>query len=73
VLVVPSPKFHCQEVGVPAVVSANWTVSPGPGVAGLNTKVALDVSGMMVTVRLALLLLAPAVATSDTFLNPEAV
>jgi hypothetical protein len=40
---------------------------------GLNTKVALDVSAMTVMVLLALLLLAPAEATSDTFLKPDAV
>jgi hypothetical protein len=35
VLVEPSPKFHCQEVGVPVEVSVNWTVCPTLGVAGL--------------------------------------
>jgi hypothetical protein len=72
VLVDPSPKLHCQELGVPVVVSANWTVCPGPGVVGLKTKVALDVSDMTVTVRLVLLLVAPAVARSDILRNPGA-
>jgi hypothetical protein len=36
VLVPPSTKFHCQEMGVPADVSVNWTVCPGTGEAGLK-------------------------------------
>ena len=35
VLVVPSPKFHSQEVGDPADVSVNWTTCPATGEVGL--------------------------------------
>jgi hypothetical protein len=35
VLVVPSPKFHCQEVGDPVEVSVNCTAWPAVGDAGL--------------------------------------
>ncbi|MGA2362179.1 MAG: hypothetical protein ABSG73_06925 [Candidatus Aminicenantales bacterium] len=33
--VVPSPKFHSQDVGDPVDVSVNWTVCPAFGDAGL--------------------------------------
>lgn len=51
VLVPPSPKSHSQEVGSPADVSANITVCPIVGEAGLNAKVAVAGAGMMVIVR----------------------
>jgi hypothetical protein len=35
VLVIPSPKFHCQEVGEFVEVSVNWTVFPVAGDPGL--------------------------------------
>jgi hypothetical protein len=35
VLVPPSPKFHCQEVGPPVDVSVNCTACPAAGDAGL--------------------------------------
>jgi hypothetical protein len=35
VLVDPSPKFHCQEVGAPTEVSVNCTACPAAGEAGL--------------------------------------
>jgi len=35
VLVPPSPKFHCQEVGLPVDVSANATDCPAAGDVGL--------------------------------------
>jgi hypothetical protein len=38
VLEVPSPKFHCQEVGLPADVSVNCTDWPVAGEAGLDVK-----------------------------------
>ena len=69
-LVDPSPKSHFQEVGSPDVVSANWTVCPGPGVVGLKMKDAEVAAGMMVMllddVREPVLLL----ATKLTFRNP---
>jgi len=34
VLVVPSPKFHSQEVGDPVEVSVNCTACPAVGAAG---------------------------------------
>jgi hypothetical protein len=58
VLVVPSPKFHCQEVGEFVDVSVNWTACPAVGVAGLYVNDAAPAEGMTVTVRL--LVLAPA-------------
>jgi hypothetical protein len=38
VLVVPSPKFHCQEVGDPVEVSENCTACPAIGAAGEKVK-----------------------------------
>ena len=35
VLVFPSPKFHCQELGLPVDVSVNWTDCPAAGDVGL--------------------------------------
>ena len=55
VLVAPSPKSHDQEVGPPGDVSANITVCPTVGEAGLKTKVAVAGAGMMVSVRIVLL------------------
>jgi hypothetical protein len=37
-LVPPSPKSHCQEVGVPAEVSVNATAWPGEGEDGVKEK-----------------------------------
>jgi hypothetical protein len=42
VLEVPSPKFHSQELGVPADVSVNWTTCPAAGEAGLKVKDAVS-------------------------------
>jgi hypothetical protein len=38
VLVDPSPKFHCHEVGDPVDVSVNCTVWPATGEVGLKLK-----------------------------------
>jgi hypothetical protein len=73
VLVAPSPKFHCQEVGPPEVVSANCTASPGPGVEGLKTKVASADEGRTIRVLVALFEAVLVAATRVIFLNPEAV
>jgi hypothetical protein len=54
VLDVPSPKFHCQEVGVPVEVSVNWTDCPTTAEAGLKVKEAVR-AVVTVTVRLTLL------------------
>jgi hypothetical protein len=43
VLVAPSPKFHCQDVGEPVEVSVNCTACPAAGDAGLKLK---DAEGM---------------------------
>jgi hypothetical protein len=45
VLVVPSPKFHDQEVGLAVDMSVNWTACPAVGVAGLkvNDEVRTDI------------------------------
>ena len=37
-LVPPSPKLHCQEVGLPVDVSVNCTIWPVVGEAGLKVK-----------------------------------
>jgi hypothetical protein len=59
VLVAPSPKFHCQEVGLPVEVSVNCTACPVTGEAGLYVKDAVSAdAGNTATVRL-------------TFLEPE--
>jgi hypothetical protein len=71
VLDAPSPKFHRHEVGDPEVVSANCTVCPGPGVVGLNTKVASEVLGRTVRVRIALLLAVPFAMVRVAFWNPD--
>ena len=42
VLVAPSPKFHCQDVGLPVEVSVNCTAWPGAGEAGLLVKEAVS-------------------------------
>jgi hypothetical protein len=54
VLVLPSPKFHCQEVGKPADVSVNCTAWPADGDAGLKVKDAAR-AGSTLTGWLALL------------------
>jgi hypothetical protein len=59
VLVVPSPRFHCQEVGDPAEVSVNCTACPAAGELGVKVNDAPR-AGTTVTVRLA-------------FLEPEAL
>jgi hypothetical protein len=54
VLVDPSPKFHCHEVGGPEEVSVNCTACPAVGEAGLNVKDAESVDeGSTVSVWLA--------------------
>jgi hypothetical protein len=56
VLVEPSPKFHCQEVGDPVELSVNCTAWPATGEPGANVKDAVSVGeGITVSVRLALL------------------
>jgi hypothetical protein len=49
----PSPKLHCQEVGVPVEVSVNCTDWPVAGEAGLKVKDAVSAVAT-VTVRLKL-------------------
>jgi hypothetical protein len=73
VLVAPSPKFHCQEVGFPEVVSANCTDCPGPGVAGLKTKVAGEGKGITVRVLVALFEVVLLATMRVIFRNPGAV
>jgi hypothetical protein len=51
VLVVPSPKCHCQEVGVPVEVSVNCTAWPAPGEDGLYVNEAEEAEGITVIVR----------------------
>jgi len=73
VLVAPSPKLHCQEVGPPEVVSANCTVCPGPGVVGLKTNVAGESAGTTVTVFVAFFEMVLLAATRVILRNPEDV
>jgi hypothetical protein len=54
VLVVPSPKFHCQEVGLPVEVSVNCTAWPAVGELGVKVKDAVS-AGTIVTVRVVFL------------------
>jgi hypothetical protein len=53
VLVEPSPKFHCQEVGDPVEVSVNCTACPAAGELGMKVKEAVS-AGTTMTVRLVL-------------------
>jgi len=53
VLVEPSLKFHCQDVGVPVDVSANCTACPAAGDTGLKVNEAVR-AATTVTVRLVL-------------------
>jgi hypothetical protein len=56
VLVPPSPKLHCQEVGLPVEVSVNCTACPATGEAGVYVKDAVSVAaGRILTVWLVLL------------------
>jgi hypothetical protein len=66
VLVDPSPKFHPQELGLPEVVSENWTVWPGAGVAGLKTNVAGEGAGTTAKVFMAFLEFVPLAAVNVT-------
>jgi len=52
VLVVPSPKCHCQEVGDPVDVSVNWTDCPALGGLGLYLNDAAKPEGITMIVRL---------------------
>jgi hypothetical protein len=72
VLVPPSPKFHCQEVGVPVDVSVNWTDWPVAGEAGLKVKEAVSTVAM-VTVQLTLLEPELLVTVRVTVFNPAVV
>ena len=71
-LVVPSPKLHCQEVGLPEVVSMNCTGCPDSGAVGLKTKVAGDPAGMTVSVLVNLRVTTPSETASVTLRNPDA-
>ena len=66
-MVVPSPKFHCQEVGLPVDVSVNCTDCPTAGEAGSYAKEAASVGEpATVIVRRALLVPEPLWAVSAT-------
>ena len=74
VLVPPSPKSHCQDVGVPVEVSVKATAWPGAGEAGLKVKDASrDIAGTIVKVRLAELLPDPPVTARLTVNDPAVV
>jgi hypothetical protein len=67
VLVIPSPKCHCQEIGEFVDVSVNWIGCPVIGDAGLYVNdaavAAVEADGITVIVRLFVLdpVLLPAV------------
>ena len=71
-LVPPSPKFHCQVVGVPAEVSMNCTDCPTTGEAGLLVKDAVRAAA---TVTVLVVLFDPEafVTVRVTVLDPAVV
>ena len=71
-LEVPSPKFHCQEVGLPVDVFVNCTAWPAAGEAGLKLKEAARAVAT-VTVRVAVLEPELFVAVKDTDFDPAVV
>jgi len=70
-LVAPSPKSQCHDVGFPELVSANCTVCPGPGVVGLKTNDAAASAGRTVTDFDALRIAVPFPIVRVTRRNPE--
>ena len=71
-LVEPSLKSHCQEVGPPVDVSVNCTDRPVAGEAGLKVKEAVSAVAT-VTVRLTLFEPEPLVAVKVTVFDPAVV
>ena len=71
-LVPPSPKFHCQAVGVPAEVSVNCTDCPTTGEAGLLLKEAARAAAT-VTVLVVLFDPEALVTVRVTVLDPAVV
>jgi hypothetical protein len=71
VLVEPSPKFHCREVGVPVDVSVNCTVWPTVGEFGLKLN---DAAGPSSTVSVRVVVLEPVAfeTVKVTVLEPAA-
>ena len=66
-LVDPSPKFHCHEVGDPTEVSVNCTACPATGELGVNVKEAVSAAeGATVTVSLAVFVPEPLLASKVT-------
>jgi hypothetical protein len=59
VLVVPSPKCHCQDVGPVVEVSVNCTACPAVGDAGLYAKDAAPGERITVIVLVLVLVSAP--------------
>jgi len=51
-LVDPSPKSHCQKVGLPVEVSLNCTACPSVGNPGLYAKATLRVFARLAARRL---------------------
>jgi hypothetical protein len=72
VLVVPSPKFHCQAVGVPIDASVNCTDWPGVGEEGEYLK---DAARAAATVTFLVVLVEPElfVMVRATVLDPAVV
>ena len=73
-LVPPSPKFHCHEVGLPVDVSVNCTDWPAAGEVGLELKDALSMAtGKTVMIWVALFVAEPLPIVNITVCVPEAV
>jgi hypothetical protein len=72
VLVVPSLKFHCQEVGLPVEVSVNCTAWPTAGEDGVKLNEVVR-AATTVTVRLTLFEPELLVTAKVTVLDPVVV
>jgi hypothetical protein len=70
--IVPSPKFHSHEAGVPADVSVNWTACPAVGEAGLKANEA-ERATAIVTVRVVAFDPVPSATVRVTVLAPAVV
>jgi hypothetical protein len=55
VLVVPSPKFHDQDVGPPTEVSVKRIARPSTGELGLNVNVASSAAAAVTVIKRLLL------------------
>lgn len=71
-LVEPSPKFHCQALGLPVEVSVNCTACSATGEVGLYVKDAIsDEAGATLTIWVAVLDPELLLTTSVTLYDPD--